>query len=37
MMYFNDLMLCYGVTPNELEQIYREKHERNMSRWKTSP
>ena len=37
MMYFNDLMLCYGITPNELEQIYREKHERNMSRWKTSP
>ncbi|RKJ41396.1 nucleotide pyrophosphohydrolase [Acutalibacter sp. 1XD8-33] len=33
MMYFNDVMLCYGVTPEELEQVYREKHRRNMSRW----
>lgn len=33
MMYFNDLMLCYSITPQELEQIYREKHHRNMSRW----
>lgn len=33
MMYFNDVMLCYGVTPEELETVYREKHERNMKRW----
>lgn len=33
MMYFNDVMLCYGITPEELEKVYREKHERNMKRW----
>ncbi len=33
MMYFNDLMLCYGITPEELEEIYLEKHKRNLSRW----
>lgn len=33
MMYFNDLMLCYDITPEEFERIYREKHRRNMKRW----
>ena len=33
MMYFNDVLLCYGITPEELEKVYREKHERNMERW----
>lgn len=33
MMYFNDLLLCYGITPEELEKIYSEKHRRNMTRW----
>ena len=33
MMYFNDVMLCYDITPDELESIYRAKHERNMQRW----
>lgn len=33
MMYFNDVMLCYGITPEELEEVYLEKHRRNMSRW----
>lgn len=33
LMYFNDVMLCYGITPGELERIYTEKHERNMKRW----
>lgn len=33
MMYFNDVMLCYGITPEELEKVYLEKHERNMHRW----
>jgi NTP pyrophosphatase (non-canonical NTP hydrolase) len=33
LMYFNDLMLCYGVTPRELREIYVEKHARNMDRW----
>ena len=33
MMYFNDVLLCYDITPEELVRIYREKHERNMKRW----
>lgn len=33
MMYFNDVMLCYDITPEELEKVYLEKHHRNMSRW----
>lgn len=33
MMYFNDLMLCYNILPEELEKIYLEKHHRNMTRW----
>lgn len=33
MMYFNDLMLIYGIQPDELEAVYLEKHRRNMSRW----
>lgn len=33
MMYFYDVLLCYGVTAEEFETIYREKHRRNMSRW----
>ncbi len=33
MMYFNDILLCYGITPEEAEKIYREKNERNMNRW----
>ena len=34
MMFFNDIMLCYGITPEEFENVYRAKHERNMTRWK---
>ena len=26
--------MCYGITPEEFEAIYRAKHERNMTRWK---
>lgn len=33
MMYLNDVCLCYGVTPEEIEAIYRAKHQRNMTRW----
>lgn len=33
MMYFNDLLLCYNIAPEELAEIYREKHKRNMKRW----
>jgi NTP pyrophosphatase (non-canonical NTP hydrolase) len=33
MMYFNDVMQCYSVTPAELAKVYRDKHSRNMKRW----
>ena len=33
MMYFNDVMLCYGISVEELKKVYLEKHERNMKRW----
>lgn len=33
MMYFNDVMLCYGISVEELKSVYLEKHQRNMKRW----
>ena len=33
LMYFNDVMLCYGITEEELKKAYVEKFERNMTRW----
>ena len=33
MMYFNDVLLCYDITPKELAAVYREKHRVNMQRW----
>jgi len=33
MMFLNDVCLCYGITPEEIENAYRAKHERNMHRW----
>lgn len=33
MMYFNDVLLCYDITPDEFAEIYLKKHERNMKRW----
>ena len=33
LMYYNDILLCYGITPAELKAVYREKFERNMHRW----
>ncbi len=32
-MYLNDLLLCYSITPEDVEQVYLEKHHRNMKRW----
>ncbi len=26
-------VMIYGIQPEELESVYREKHRRNMSRW----
>ncbi|MBR2675785.1 MAG: nucleotide pyrophosphohydrolase [Solobacterium sp.] len=33
LMYYNDVLLCYGITAEELKQSYAEKFERNMKRW----
>ena len=33
LMYYNDVMLCYKITADELKQAYAEKFERNMKRW----
>ncbi len=33
LMYYNDVMLCYGITPEELKQTYIDKFKRNMTRW----
>lgn len=32
-MYYNDVMLCYGITADELKQVYIDKFERNIKRW----
>lgn len=33
LMYYNDVLLCYGITTEELKQVYTEKFEKNMKRW----
>ena len=33
LMYYNDVMLCYGITTDELKQAYTQKFEKNMQRW----
>lgn len=33
LMYYNDVLLCYGITPEELKKAYTAKFERNMGRW----
>lgn len=33
LMYYNDVLLCYGISVEELKRAYREKFEKNMSRW----
>lgn len=33
MMYYNDVLLCFDISPQELEKVYYEKHNRNMGRW----
>ena len=33
LMYFNDVMLCYNISPRELAEVYLAKHETNMNRW----
>ena len=33
LMYFNDVLLCYGISADELKQSYTDKFTRNMTRW----
>lgn len=33
LMFYNDVMLCYGITPEELQESYTRKFEKNMTRW----
>ena len=33
LMYYNDVLLCYGIEADELKQIYTEKFNTNMARW----
>ena len=33
LMYFNDVLLCYNISPDELKESYTNKFERNMKRW----
>ena len=33
LMYYNDIMLCFDISIEELKKVYLEKHQRNMTRW----
>ena len=33
LMYYHDVLLCYGITAEELRDVYVKKFERNMTRW----
>lgn len=33
MMFFNDILLCYDISAEELKEAYLKKHQRNMKRW----
>ncbi|MCM1268533.1 MAG: MazG-like family protein [Bacteroidales bacterium] len=33
LMYYTEVMLCYGISADELKQAYTAKFERNMTRW----
>ncbi len=33
LMFYNDAMLCYGISEEELKKAYAEKFEKNMTRW----
>ena len=33
LMYYNDVLLCYGITAEELKSSYVCKFEKNMKRW----
>jgi NTP pyrophosphatase (non-canonical NTP hydrolase) len=33
LMYYNDVLRCYGITSDELKAAYIQKFEKNLSRW----
>jgi NTP pyrophosphatase (non-canonical NTP hydrolase) len=33
LMYYNDILRCYGITSDELKAAYMKKFKMNMSRW----
>ena len=33
LMYYNDVLLCYGISGRELKEAYTAKFEKNMTRW----
>lgn len=33
LMYYNDVMLSFDISVEELKKIYLEKHKRNLERW----
>lgn len=33
LMYFNDVLLCYGINEQELKEAYTAKFKTNMTRW----
>ena len=33
LMYYNDVLLCYGISAVELKRSYISKFEKNMKRW----
>ena len=33
LMYYNDVLLCYGISDEELKDAYVSKFEKNMKRW----
>ncbi|ADL35084.1 hypothetical protein bpr_I2351 [Butyrivibrio proteoclasticus B316] len=32
-MYYNDVLLCCGITAEELKETYTNKFQKNMKRW----
>jgi len=33
LMYYNDTLLCYGISEEELKETYMTKFKKNMKRW----
>ena len=33
LMYYNDVLLCYGISAEELKETYTSKFQKNMKRW----